>query len=234
MDANGHVMLIGATGLVGRQALPHLLERASREGFRVYAPGRRAPHVQHERLRPIVARVDTPAGLAQVERILRDEGVRLESFLCALGTTRAEAGSEAAFAGVDRDLVLALAGIAHQHGARQAVVVSSIGADPASPSFYLRVKGEMETGILALGFERADFLHPGLLLGERDGPARPGERFWQRLAPLWNPLMIGPLRRLGAIPAAQVGAALVHLAGRQGAEVVRHNNAAIERLARSR
>ena len=233
MDGSSHVMLVGATGLVGRQALPLLLERATREDFRVYAPTRQALALEHERLRPIVARIDTPEGRDLVERILQDEGVRLESFLCALGTTRADAGSDAAFAAVDRDLVLALAGIARRHGARQAAVVSSIGADPASPNFYLRVKGEMETGILALGFERSDFLHPGLLLGERRGRPRPGERFWQRLAPFWNPLMIGPLRRLGAIPAGQVAAALAQLAGRQGAEAFRHNNGAIEALARS-
>lgn len=233
MSDNGHVMLVGATGLVGRLCLPRLLERASREGFRVYAPTRRALEQEHACLRPIVAALDTPAGQDRVDQILREEGVRLECFACALGTTRAEAGSSAAFASVDRDLVVALGGIARRHGARQAVVVSSIGADPASPSFYLRVKGEMETGLLAVGFERADFLHPGLLLGQRDGRPRPGERFWQRLAPIWNPLMMGPLRRFGAIPAEQVARALALLVGRQGAEVLRYNNAAIAAMART-
>jgi uncharacterized protein YbjT (DUF2867 family) len=227
----GHVMLIGATGLVGRLALAGLLERAGREDFHIYVPTRRALGVDHPQLRPIVVALDSAEGLAQIEDILQREGARLESFASALGTTRRAAGSDAAFAAVDRDLVMALAGIAHRHGARQAVVVSSIGADPASPSFYLRVKGEMEAGVLALGFERADFLQPGLLLGQREGAVRRGERLAQQVVPLFNPLLIGPLARLRAIRAEAVAAALVALVGRQGAGVLQLSNRAIEELA---
>lgn len=234
MNQPGHVMLIGATGLVGRLALPRLLERADREGFHVYVPTRRALGVKHPQLRPIVVALDSTDGLSQVEDILQREAVRLECFACALGTTRRAAGSDAAFAAVDRDLVLALAGIAHRHGARQAVVVSSIGANPASPNFYLRVKGEMETGILVLGYERADFLQPGLLLGRREGEPRRGERLAQRVLPWFDPLLFGPLARLRAIRAEAVAAALVALVGRQGAGVLQLSNRAIEELAAGR
>jgi uncharacterized protein YbjT (DUF2867 family) len=227
-------MLVGATGLVGRFVLPLLLDRAERESFRVHAPTRRTLDLQHSHLSPIQGDLSTEQGLALVDQVLADDGVRLESFVCALGTTMKQAGSDAAFAAVDRDLVLKLALIAHRHGARQAVVVSSVGADAASPSFYLRVKGEMETGILALGFERADFLQPGLLLGPRDQQRRHGERIAQMLSPLYNPLLMGPLRRFRAIRAETVAAAMATLVGRQGTGVMMLTNPSIEEMARGR
>lgn len=234
MSKSSDVMLVGATGLVGRMALPLLLDRAEREGFLVHAPSRRPLELQHERLRQIHADLETEQGLELVDQVLADDGVHLETFVCALGSTMKQAGSEAAFAEIDRDLVLKLALIAHRHGARQAVVVSSVGADAASPSFYLRVKGEMEGGIVALGFERADFLHPGLLLGPRGRDRRRGERIAQMLAPLYNQLLLGPLRRFRAIRADQVAAAMATLVGRQGAGVMMLTNPSIEEMARGR
>lgn len=234
MSESSDVMLLGATGLVGRLALPLLLERAETEGFVVHAPTRRSLDLQHQHLRPIHGDLESEQGLALVDRVLAEDGVRLEAFVCALGSTLKQAGSEAAFAAVDRDLVLKLALIAHRHGARQAVVVSSVGADAASPSFYLRVKGEMEAGILALGFERADFLHPGLLLGPRGPDRRRGERIAQLLSPLYNPLLLGPLRRFRAIRAESVATAMAALVGRQGAGVMMLTNPSIEEMARGR
>ena len=90
----------------------------------------------------------------------------------------------------------------------------------------------MEAGVEKLGFERVDFLQPGLLLGERAGVSRPGERIAQVLNPLFNPFLLGSLRRYRAIPAEKVAAALVALAGRKGSGVTRLTNAAIEDCAR--
>lgn len=227
-----NLLLAGASGLVGALALPGLLEGDRREQWQVFAPTRRALGLVHPRLHSIEVDPGTPVGQAQIERVLVGQGVRLDCFICALGSTLKAAGSQDAFAAIDRDLVLALAGIARRHGARQAIVVSSVGAAAHSPSFYLRVKGEMEAGIEKLGFERVDFLQPGLLLGERTGASRPGERIAQMLNPLLNPLLLGSLRPYRAIRAETVAAALVALAGRKGSGVARLTHAAIEDCAR--
>jgi len=233
MAKSTNLLLAGATGMVGGLALSALLDGAGREHCQIYAPTRRALTPTHPRLHPIEVDPGTATGQAQIERALVGQGVRLDGFICAIGSTLKAAGSQAAFAAIDRDLVLALAAIARRHGARQAIVVSSVGAAAASPSFYLRIKGEMEAGIEKLGFERVDFLQPGLLLGERTGAARPGERIAQVLNPLLNPLLLGSLRRYRAIRAETVAAALVALAGRKGSGVARLTNAAIEDCARA-
>ena len=52
-------------------------------------------------------------------------------------------------------------------GARQFLLVSSVGADPDSGMFYSRVKGEVETAIAAVGFRLVTIARPSLLLGPR-------------------------------------------------------------------
>lgn len=225
------VLLAGATGLIGGLALPQLLQRAAREDWQIVAPVRRALGLKHPRLRCVVGDPGTADGLAAIESALSGQGARVTSFACGLGSTLRAAGSQAAFAAVDRDLVLALAGIARRRGARQAIVVSSVGAAAGSSNFYLRVKGDMEAGIEALGFECVDFLQPGLLLGERSGQKRPGERIGQILAPLYNPLLRGPLSRYRAVAANAVANALVERVGQPGSGVTRLANADIEAAA---
>ncbi len=220
--ANNHlVLLAGATGLVGGLALSGLLRRAEAEHFRVCAPTRRALKLTHPRLDNIVVDPANAAGMQQILQALSAKGMPVSSFICALGTTLRAAGSKDAFAAIDRDLVLALADIARQRGARQALLVSSVGANPRSSNFYLRIKGEVETGMVAAGFERVDILQPGLLLGERAGPPRAGERIAIHLAPIYNMLLAGPLRRYRAIDAKTVAAALIALNGAAGNGVAR-------------
>jgi uncharacterized protein YbjT (DUF2867 family) len=225
------VFLAGASGLIGGLALPALLQRAEREDWQILVPTRRALPLQHPRLHALIGDPGSAAAQAAIERALAGKRTRVLSFACAIGSTLRAAGSQAAFAAIDRDLVLALAHIARRHGARQAIVVSSVGAAARSSNFYLRVKGEMEAGVEALGFERCDFLQPGLLLGERGGQKRPGERIGQILAPVFNPLLRGPLTRYRAIGADTVAAALVALLGQPDPGVTRFANDAIEAVA---
>jgi len=227
------VLFAGATGMVGAQALPLLLRRAEAEGFRVFAVGRRTPDVAHDQLVAVECDTSGDAVGARVCEALERHGAHPGSFVCALGTTISQAGSREAFARVDHDLVVALARAARVRGATQAVVVSSVGADASASNFYLSVKGDMEASVLGLGFMRCDFLHPGLLLGRRSGPARPVEWLGQHLFPLLRPLLRGGLQRYRAIDANHVANAMAALVGRQAHGVFVHNNGAIEEIARA-
>lgn len=220
MSAGSAVLLAGATGLVGGLALRRWLERG--DGPLLVAPVRRPLDVDHPRLLALPGGWDEKS----IADALATRGARLDAYACCLGTTIRQAGSREAFLEVDRDLVLSLAGIARRLGARQALMVSSVGASAQSGNFYLRVKGEAERGLAALGFERIDCLRPGLLLGERSGHRR-AEALGQKLAPLANLLARGPLRRYRAIEADDVAAALVKLCGRGGEGRFIHENAAL-------
>ena len=227
MIAPGPVLLAGATGLVGGQVLSRLL--AGDAGPRVVAPVRRHPGPTHPRLAVVVAGFE-PARDAALAADIAAAAPRLSAFVCCLGTTLKAAGSREAFVAVDRGLVLRLAQIARDLGADHAVLVSSVGASAQSGNFYLRVKGEAERGIAAMGFRRVDVLRPGLLLGERRG-SRPMETLARTVAPVVNPLLRGRLGRYRAIAAAEVAAAAVALLDQDAAGVLVHEHASLHGLA---
>lgn len=123
---------------------------------------------------------------------------------CALGTTMAQAGSQAAFRAVDHDAVVAFARAVRAAGVTRFAVVSALGANGRSATFYNRVKGEMEAKVAALGFERLVVARPSLLAGARAAlgqPARIGEQL--ALA------VLGPVSRLLPARVRPIDAAVV-------------------------
>jgi uncharacterized protein YbjT (DUF2867 family) len=102
---------------------------------------------------------------------------------------------------VDYEYPLALARATLARGARQFLLVSSVGADPNSRMFYSRVKGELETALAALGFRSVTIARPSLLLGFRT-ERRLAEEVSKVLG-LFAPTAWHP------VPAARVAGALV-------------------------
>lgn len=154
--------IAGATGLVGRALLAELPDAIALA---------RRPHAGATVVD--YARPESFATLPAPKRLF-----------IALGTTIAQAGSEAAFRAVDFDTVLAVARAAKTAGATRCAVVSALGADPRSRVFYNRVKGEAEQALIALDFERLVIARPSLLDGHREAlgqPRRAGEAWTLRL-----------------------------------------------------
>lgn len=202
------ILLAGGTGLVGALALQSLLHEPAYAGT-IIAPTRRALAVSSPRLQEVIADFATVAAEADLRKVMR--GRTVTTFISCLGTTIKKAGSRAAFIAVDRELVLRLAQLAHDAGARHVISVSSAGASRQSGNFYLRVKGEVEDALGRIGFDRVDILQPGLLLGERED-TRLAESAAKVLSPLLNFAMRGKLRRYRAIDAMDVAQAICSLA----------------------
>ena len=172
------VMLLGATGLVGGQALRLLLDDPRCAG--VVAPGRRPLELQHAGLHAPVLDFDAlPSAPAWA-------GV--DAVICALGTTIAQAGSREAFRRVDHDYPLAFARLARAQGARAFVLNSAAGASAGSPIFYSRVKGELENDLRALAFPSLTFVRPGLIGGDRQHVRR-GEQLAARVLRALGPVL---------------------------------------------
>lgn len=203
------VAMIGATGLIGRD----LAQRLVAAGHELIAVGRRASGIAGVR--------DLVVPVERWDEAL--DGLAVEVAISTLGTTRKAAGSMAAFEAIDRHAVAAFARSAKAAGARQWMMVSSVGANPASRSAYLAVKGRAEADVLALGFDRSDIYRPGLLVGERK-ESRPAERLGIMLSPLINPLLVGSLDRYRSIPAKAVAAAMAAVAGELGSGTAIYQN----------
>ncbi len=197
--SNTRILLAGASGLVGSQIIKALLADPGFAG-KIVAPVRR-PLLQAD---PRLVTLPLSAPEEQVPA--------LDVFVSCLGTTLKMAGSREGFIAVDRDLVLQLAQLAHQHGAKHAIVVTSVGASRQSGNFYLRIKGEVEDALEAMGFDRLDIVRPGLLLGARP-ERRPAEALAQRIAPLLNPFLVGRLGAYRSIKSEKVARAVARLTG---------------------
>jgi uncharacterized protein YbjT (DUF2867 family) len=204
------IVMTGASGLVGGLVVPQL--------------------GKHELA--LVARRNLADAPVQARQLIGPIGgwpelVRQSSHdvaICCLGTTIRIAGSPAAFAAVDRDAAIAFAEAARAAGARQLLMVTSVGANAAAGNFYLRTKGEAEAAAAALGFERVDFFRPGLLRGNRQGPARPGERMMAALAPVTDLLTPHVFDRYRSIAAVRVAAAIAACIGESESGIHVHEN----------
>ncbi|MCL6249541.1 NAD(P)H-binding protein [Altererythrobacter sp. KTW20L] len=192
------VLLLGASGLVGRCVLEQAVGRSE---VRLVGLSRREVALPPGSLMEV--------HLAPVEGWAQEiAAIAPDHVICALGTTiRKQGGDAAAFASVDRDQVLDVARMAKNAGARGFVAVSSVGADPSAKALYMRTKGEMEAGLGRCGFSRIDLLRPGLLRGERTGDMRVLERIAALGAPLADLMLQGERRKYRSIRAADVAAA---------------------------
>jgi uncharacterized protein YbjT (DUF2867 family) len=201
MSKPTRIALVGATGLIGMSLIRLAVHRPD---IRIIAISRRE--------------VALPPG-ARMEVLVADPdswgdaiaAANADVLVCALGTTWKKAGKdEAAFRGVDQELVLACGRAAKTAGVRQMITVSSVGADPMAKNFYLKVKGETEQGLGKLGIPRLDILRPGLLRGARE-ELRPAERIGMIVSPLADLLMLGAYRKYRSIQSETVAQAIVGL-----------------------
>lgn len=165
MNRQKTLLIFGATGMVGQQLLTQAL--AADWVARIIAPTRR-PLAPHDKLEnPIIDFEALPESAPWW---------KADGMLCALGTTIKQAGSQQAFRHIDHGLVLQTAKMAKSAGTPCFVLNSSMGADPRSGNFYLKVKGELEADVTALGFESLSLVRPSLLDAGDRPDSRPGEK----------------------------------------------------------
>ena len=215
-------LIAGATGLVGGHCLVRLLRAPEYGG--VVALTRRPLATTDPKLEQRVVEFDQ----------LGREGFdfpQVDDVFCCLGTTIKVAGSQAAFRQVDFVYVVSLASLALGRGAQQFLLVSSLGANPKSPIFYSRVKGETEAAVSALTFEGRQIFRPSILVGERR-EQRPGERAGIAVMRGVSFAMLGPLRKYRPIAAATVANAMVRVAVQAPSGVNVYESDVLERLGR--
>lgn len=201
-------LVVGATGLVGGECLNALLAGGAYE--RVIALTRRPLKQQHPRL------IETIVDFDKLEDL---EPFPAADVFCALGTTIAKAGSQADFLKVDFEYPRIIAERSAAAGARQFVLVTSVGADPQSSNFYLRVKAQLEKAVTGRPFESVHIFRPSFLIGKRE-EFRLAELFGGTASRAVQFALIGKLRKYRPIRAATVAGAMA--AAARKAEPGRH------------
>ena len=170
---NGSAVVIGATGLVGGECVKQFVARSEFEHVTAVARRMLPDDLQSPKLGTVVIDFD------RLDE--RPDVFRTSHVFCALGTTIKQAGSQERFRQVDFGYPLRVAELAVAAGVRPFLLVSSVGASPTSRGFYLRVKGDLEGAIMALGFHSITVVRPSFLRGGRE-EFRLGEEIAMRLS----------------------------------------------------
>ena len=195
-------LIAGATGLIGGQLLTLLL--ASDRYAKVIAFTRHQLPV-HSKLIQLSIDGEKIGAL--------DSGSRVDDVFCCLGTTMAKAHTKEKFYYVDFTLPYLLAKNSLQHGAKQYLLVSALGANKKSSIYYNQVKGAIEEAISNIGFETVHIFRPSLLLGPRaeKRSAEDAAKFFYRIFGFLIPA------KYKAIDSLKVARAMVHFASQHQA-----------------
>ena len=175
-------VVVGATGAVGSALVRELLRSSACAG--VVALTRRPTDnlALSDSLRVHV--ID----LGQLETATRDLAAGCETAFCTLGLGQPSRASFEEFWRVDVEYAGAFARGAAQAGAQHISLLSSVGANAASRTRYLRVKGSAEQMMERSGIPRVSLFRPSLLV-TREIRYGLQDRVTQALFPLVAPLL---------------------------------------------
>ncbi|TGM31887.1 nucleoside-diphosphate sugar epimerase [Leptospira biflexa] len=196
------ILLLGGTGLVGKQVLLSLLFYPQIKKVIVWArhfENSAKPNLPIEVIRATWE--DFQSGKVSVP-----EGI--DAVFCCLGTTIGKAGSQEKFREIDFDYPLLAARQAKEKKIPGFYIITAMGSDPNSSIFYNRVKGELEWELKTLKFPFLGIFRPSLLIGDRE-EFRIGEKIGEVMGN-FIPFGILGLQKYKPIQAAYVAKAMIH------------------------
>lgn len=151
--------LVGATGLIGSYLLQELLNDKYFDTVKILI--RRPVDITHTKLEKKI--VDFNDGDSLLVALSNSDVL-----FCAIGSTMKKVkGDKEAYRKIDFDIPVNLARFCKMTGCEKFILVSSAGANPKSPNFYQRLKGETDEAIKSSGLKTIHIMRPSLLLGER-------------------------------------------------------------------
>ena len=198
------VTVLGGTGFLGRRVVGHLLDL----GFRVRATARHPERAQSLFGPHMVGAEAVGADVhdeASVAAALADADAVVNAV-----SLYVEHGGHETFRAVHVEAAARIARLAREAGVECLVHVSGIGADPASPSNYIRARGEGEIAVRE-AFPGVTLVRPSVMFG-------PDDYFLTTLARLLRTLPIYPLfgrgrTRLQPVHVEDVGEAIARILG---------------------
>lgn len=199
-------LVIGSTGMVGRELVTQLCE--SSEFEQVISFVRRSSGFSHPKLQEHVVDFDQPESWKEL--------LKGDVLFSCMGTTLAAAGSKASQYKVDYTYQYETARMAAENNVPVYVLVSSTGANANSALFYPKIKGQLDEAVQKLGFKSVQILRPGQLYGERQ-QKRSAELFAVKMMFAMNSL--GIFKKYRPIHASEVAKAMISAAKRTGSNI---------------
>ncbi len=201
-------IVIGATGATGKDLVDLLLQDTFFDAISIFA--RRPLEISDPMIETHIVdfeKIDSWKSVIQGDIL----------FSC-LGTTLKAAGSQDAQWRVDYDYQFNFAKAARDNGIENIVLMSSMGADPNSSMFYMKMKGKLEEAVKLLGFKNTIIVRPPSLI--RKNSDRWAEKLGVTALKMVN--KIGLMRSMAPMSTEAVAKAMLvcglHMKGQQVVE----------------
>lgn len=191
--------IVGATGMIGNYLLEALLQDDYFSTVRILV---RRPYQKSDPKMEVKLVDFTDAESFK----LALEGS--DTIFCCIGTTQKNVkGDNDLYRKIDFDIPLKAAKFGKEVGCEKFLIVTAVGADNHSRTFYLKLKGELENAIGLAGIATVHVFQPSMLLGERK-EKRTGESLLQGSMKLISGVFFGSLRKFKAIHGKTVAKAM--------------------------
>ena len=195
-------VIIGATGVVGRVILNEILSGEYYDKIYILGRSSISKLPDEERLTKIII---------DFENIDFDMDI-LENadVFASLGTTLKIAGSKENQRKIDLDYTVNFAKLC-EGKIRSFNVVSAMGANSKSKSFYTSLKGELEDKLKEMNIGVLRIFRPSLLISKREDKRILEEVFF-KISPILKVLLKGKLKKYSPIEASLLGKVIVRFA----------------------
>jgi uncharacterized protein YbjT (DUF2867 family) len=190
-------IIAGASGLIGSNLLQILLD--GNHYGQVLILVRKELPVKHKKLTQLIVDFDKLDNYANE--------ITGDVIFSCLGTTQAQTPDKTLYHKIDHDYPIKLAQLGLKNGVNQFHLVSAIGADAKSSTFYLKLKGETEEDITKVGISSLYIYQPSMLKGRKE-KVRFGESLINGLMTIVDPLLIGGFKKYHSIQASTVAQAM--------------------------
>lgn len=203
--------IIGATGMIGQYLTGILAKDPYFETVRLLVR-KPMPKPDNEKVEVKLVDFNDHESLQ-----LALEGV--DMIFSAIGTTQKKVkGNKDLYRKIDFDIPIRVAKICKENGCEKFLLVSSVGADSKSSTFYLKLKGEVEDALIATGLESIHIFQPSMLLGDRPDE-RSGESILQNSMKFISPILP---KKYKAIHGNKLSQAMVNISKKDGRGVFRY------------
>jgi uncharacterized protein YbjT (DUF2867 family) len=190
-------VLAGATGLIGSELLNLLLNTPGYDEVTVVA--RSSTGIDHQKLKEVIINFDDLDNSANE--------ITGHALFCCLGTTRKKTPDMAVYRKIDHGYPVKFAQLAAANDMDQYHLISAIGANSKSSSYYPRFKGETEEDVKRSGIKNIFIYQPSFITGDRK-EYRPLEKILVLLSRIIDPLLIGGLKKYRSISAKIIARAM--------------------------
>jgi len=194
-----NVVILGATGAVGSEALNSLLRMDI--ASKITLLGRRnVEGVTQKYVQQRKANIYDPSGYA---KCVADHDIAI----CTLGVGQPSKVSNEDFIKIDKTAVLEYANICKLAGIKHFELLSSVRINHKSSNLYLRTKGELVEELKALNFERLSIFQPSMII-------TPNNRYGfsqgltLKLWPIIDKVFFAGLKKFKGIKVQQLGNAM--------------------------